>query len=104
MNGKAHPPKEVYSKARQSVARSGSTNVIMRRPSADCSALQCDAAELLHFVQVVARNGDLCSFTQTSDGGAICVCILQGASTFKSYARTADEFLVRLSDLLDHLY
>lgn len=104
MNGKHTHQEEVYTKTVSRVPRNGRAEIVMRRPSADSGVMQCDEAELLHFVQMVVGHGDLCSFTQTSDGGAICICILAGDRSYKSYARSADEFLIRFTDLLARVY
>jgi len=68
----------------------------------DLSAV--DADEIWHFVQVVAGHGDCASFTLTSDGGALTVCILAGNTVHKAFPPTPEILYERLHDLLDELY
>ena len=52
-----------------------------------------------HAIGTVLENGDMISFTMTSDGGCLCICILSDGDKLKSYARTGEE----LQDLLESL-
>jgi len=96
--------REVYATSRTASTRNGDVRVVGARACHTVNIDDCDADEVLHFIALVARNGDLCSFCQTSDGGAICITVLCGQRKLKSYARSADELVVRMGDLLEVLY
>ena len=104
MNGKQRPQPEIYQRPRATATGSSGSELVMRRLAPGFSIEQCDVAELAHFIGLVVGHGDLCSFSLTSDGGALCLCVLQGGRQYKSYARSADELLVRMTDLWEKLY
>jgi hypothetical protein len=62
--------------------------------------LRCADGELRGFISAVMQLGWCVSLTQTSDGGACSITCFDGATKYKSYARSADELLVCYRDLL----
>lgn len=96
--------REVYESPRKTTAGNRDVRVVGGRTRHTFQLDECDADELLNFVALVVRNGDLCSFCQTSDGGALCVTVLCGQRQLKGYARSTDELVVRMTDLLEVLY
>ena len=55
-----------------------------------------NAMEVVSAIVTVLENGDLVSFSMTSDQGALVLCIMSHGEKVKEYIRTADE----LSDVL----
>ncbi len=50
-------------------------------------------------IESVTADGDMISFTRTSDGGALCITITTGGERYKQYASTDAE----LNDLINSL-
>lgn len=95
---------EVYTTEKPPPTRSESVVHRGRHRSRPFALDLLDADELLHLVATVARHGDCCCFTLTSDGGALCTTVVQGAVRHKVYARDADDALDQWHGLLEALY
>lgn len=63
-----------------------------------------DADEILHVIQTVVKAGDNVSFTLTSDGGALCTCVLANELRHKCYGKDPEEVYAKWSELLAELY
>lgn len=96
--------REVYDTPRATGTRNGDVRVVGARACESFNLDALDAAELLHFVAVVVRNGDLVSFTQTSDGGTLCITVLCGKRQLKAYGRQPETIYARMSDILEVAY
>ena len=103
-NGEEMSKAEVYTTPRPNGTR-GESVVHRQRHSARSFALdELDADELHHVLKTVARHGDCCCFTLTSDGGALCTTVVQGSVRHKVYARTPEDALDQWHGLLEALY
>ncbi len=58
-----------------------------------------DPVLLQDAIESVTEAGDMISFTRTSDGGALCICITTAGERLKQYASTDAE----LNDLIQSL-
>jgi hypothetical protein len=63
-----------------------------------------DATTLRTFIASVLRNGDNCSITYTSDGGACSFTILSNGDRWKCYVTHPDELRLKLDALWDAAY
>lgn len=103
-NGSRSSNKSVYTSGKP--VPSGTRSVVhstRRGPRAfDLDSL--DDGEVALLVRRVAKEGDACVFSLTSDGGALCVTVLQGVVRHKCYASTVEEAYVKWTDLLETLY
>lgn len=99
MNGRNNE-KRTYHSARP--AATGSN--IVRLPSLMDRASRIlddgDAGELQHFIYSVMQMGYVACFTATSDRGAVAITVFDGATRYKSYARSENELLLCYRDLL----
>ena len=50
-------------------------------------------------IESVTANGDLISFTRTSDGNALCICITTNGERFRQYAASDTELTTLLESL-----
>lgn len=70
-----------------------------REPESRVRIEHADPQTLTDAIARVMANGDLISFTYTSDGGAICISVISGGSRHKVYAASIRE----LTDVLEAL-
>jgi len=68
----------------------------------DCGGV--DEAEVWEFVKTVVEAGDNVCFTLTSDGGALCICVLAGTTRHKAYASTPEDLLEKFTMLREEVY
>ena len=86
--------------AKQSAARPEKSYEFMKSSQRKTSNLQIENSVGSHVVaaiNAVIEAGDMVSFTQTTDGGAICVCVLHNREPHKAYAKDMEE----LTDILE---
>jgi hypothetical protein len=57
---------------------------------------------LTNLIDIVTGEGDLISFSRTSDGGAVCIHVLSGKESEKWYATDEAELGANLGDIFGY--